>query len=119
MNTILVVDDEPVIRRYCARVLTGWKVREAADVGQALRILAERKPTAFVLTDLEMPGGDGWSLARWLRENRPGVPVGIMTGCSFPGAREQARAVGAVAFLEKPFPPGRLASVVRRFAAAQ
>ena len=81
--TVLVVDDEPVIRAWVARVLTlaGMDVAVAAGGREALRLVADgRVQPAVVLTDIEMPGMTGIELAARLLALRPGVRIVMMTG---------------------------------------
>jgi DNA-binding response OmpR family regulator len=75
-NDIIVVDDEPEIRSMLADYLShvGFSVREAEDGVAMRRILAEQ-PTDLVILDINMPGEDGLSLARFLRAN---TEVGIV-----------------------------------------
>src|SRR5690349_9896828 len=75
---IAVVDDEPEIRESIDEYLTmhGFKVSQA-DGGTALRRLFQRpdNDVALVILDVRMPGEDGLSLARWLREH---AKVGVI-----------------------------------------
>ncbi|PAX08988.1 response regulator [Sphingomonas lenta] len=81
---ILVVDDEPLVRFLAAEILEedGFRVVEAGDAHEALAVLrTEAVPVHLVFSDIQMPGGlDGCDLARWVRENRPGLPVILTSG---------------------------------------
>jgi CheY-like chemotaxis protein len=81
--TVLVVDDEPVIRAWVSRVLeqAGITCALAADGKEALRLVVDGhvRPTV-VLTDIEMPGMTGIELAARLLAVRPGIRVVMMTG---------------------------------------
>jgi CheY-like chemotaxis protein len=94
-RVILLVDDEVLIRMPVAEYLRecGYTVIEAADADEALTVLkAADRSIDLVFTDVTMPGSmDGFSLARWVRENRPGVAVLITSGAA--GAARQAAAV--------------------------
>jgi DNA-binding NtrC family response regulator len=83
-QTILVVDDEPIIRAALADHLEekGFEVIEAADADQAILLLCrDSHPVDLVFTDVRMPGAmDGVGLSRWVFENRPGIPVIIASG---------------------------------------
>lgn len=78
-GTILVVDDEILIRLVIAEYLRdcGYKVIEAAHADEALLVLGQSERSIdVVFTDVEMPGSmDGFALARWVRANRPDVDV--------------------------------------------
>jgi CheY-like chemotaxis protein len=81
---ILVVDDEVLIRFAIADYLRecGYHVIEAADAAEALELL-ESQPglVDLVFSDVQMPGEmDGFGLARWVRSNRPGLPVILTSG---------------------------------------
>ena len=77
-RTILVVDDEEVVRILIARALTeaGYRVIQATHGGAALAVL-EREDAAIdlVVCDLVMPAVDGRDVARWLTAHRPDVPI--------------------------------------------
>ena len=82
MPTVLIIDDEPNIRRMVGALLTaeGYTVREAADGRSGARTAAESEPDA-VLLDLMMPGpDDGLRALESIREAVPDVPVVMMSG---------------------------------------
>jgi DNA-binding NtrC family response regulator len=83
-HTILVVDDEPIIRMALADHLQdkGFVVLQAETADQAIVTLCEvRCPVDLVFTDVRMPGTmDGLGLSKWVLENRPGIPVIIASG---------------------------------------
>jgi CheY-like chemotaxis protein/anti-sigma regulatory factor (Ser/Thr protein kinase) len=78
--TIVVVDDEPVIRRLLRTVLQkrGYAVREAASGAEALRILATEQ-TSMVISDIQMPGMNGFELLAHVQERFPRVKRVLMT----------------------------------------
>jgi CheY-like chemotaxis protein len=81
--SVLVVDDEAVVRAFVARALTmaGFEVAVAADGREALRLVAEgRVRPAVVVTDIEMPGMTGIELAARLLALRPALRIVMMTG---------------------------------------
>ena len=84
---ILLVDDEPELRRMVAGLLTGagYEVAEAADCAQARAAMAAQQPDA-VLLDVMLPDGDGFSLLPELRRPDAGLPRG--------GIRRQQPEVG-------------------------
>jgi CheY-like chemotaxis protein len=98
---ILVVDDEPIVRSWIARLLQeeGYAVEIATDGAQALRIAREtRDDFDLVVTDVRMPQMDGWQLGRRVREQWPGLPVLYISGYDV-----HQSAPGPHAFLRKPF----------------
>jgi DNA-binding NtrC family response regulator len=100
---ILIVDDDRTQAATLARMLglEGYRTRVAESGAEALREV-ERGGVDLVLTDLEMPGMDGMELFRRLRQDRPELPVMVVTA---PGTIETAiEAVrdGVVDFVQKP-----------------
>ncbi|QSV46977.1 hybrid sensor histidine kinase/response regulator [Geobacter benzoatilyticus] len=79
VKTILVVDDEGVIRELCARALKGYSVLQAADGEEALRLF-EKGGIDVILTDVMMPKLNGIDLLRRLKEIEPTIVVIVMTG---------------------------------------
>ena len=112
---VLVVDDDDATRAAEHAVLEhhGFRVVEARDGAEAMRVLNQDPPSVVVL-DVQMPGVDGPSFARELRMALRRVPLIVLTGKSDP--RREADRVNAEAYLAKPFDAGELVRVVRRFA---
>jgi two-component system phosphate regulon response regulator OmpR len=115
---VLVVDDDPTIRQMLADYLGdhGYEVTQAAS-GTAMRAEMERARPAVVLLDIGLPGEDGLTLARFLRE-RYEVGIIMVTGASDVVDRVAGLEVGADDYIAKPFDPrelrARLKSVLRR-----
>src|SRR5919109_694806 len=107
MPTVLIIDDEPNIRRMVGALLgaEGYEVRDAADGAAAVDRVAESEPDAILL-DLMMPGElDGMSTLSKLREVVPDSPVVMMSGRAGLGDAVRATKLGAFNFLEKPLSP--------------
>ena len=107
MPTVLIIDDEPNIRRMVGAVLTaeGYEVREAPDGPTGIAAAAELEPDAILL-DLMMPGDpSGLGVLTALRAQSPDVPVVMMSGKAGLTDAVQATRLGAVNFLEKPLSP--------------
>jgi CheY-like chemotaxis protein len=102
--SILLVDDEQIVRRSVARRLrqAGFEVTEAADGQEALQSYRHR-PCTLVLLDLDMPGLDGETTHARLAELDPAVRVVYATGYADVNRAAQIRAQGALALLEKPY----------------
>ena len=79
MLEILIVDDEPEIRRFAKGALPTSSVREAADGEEALAAIGKRRPD-LVVTDIRMPQMDGYTLLVHLREQYPDLPVLAISG---------------------------------------
>ena len=81
--TILVVEDEPGVRRLASQLLQrhGYRTVEAGDGKEALAVLfAAEMPIGLVLTDIRMPNLNGLELDRLVRERWPAIPVLLMSG---------------------------------------
>ena len=83
-ETVLVVEDEVLIRMVISQYLRecGYRVIEAANADEALIVLQEPElRIEVVLSDVEMPGSmDGFGLSRWVRQNRQGLEVVLVSG---------------------------------------
>ncbi|MEP6507958.1 MAG: sigma-54 dependent transcriptional regulator [Gemmatimonadales bacterium] len=107
MASVLIVDDEPNIRRMVGALLTaeGYEVREAASGTQAVAKASEEEPDA-VMMDLMMPGElDGMAALARLRVDHPDLAVIMMSGRAGLSDAVTATKLGAVNFLEKPLTP--------------
>ena len=107
MPTILIIDDEPNIRRMVGALLTaeGYEVRDAPDGVQGVARANEIEPD-IVLLDLMMPGElDGMAVLARLREKFPELPVVMMSGRAGLSDAVKATKLGASNFLEKPLSP--------------
>lgn len=113
---VLLVDDEPGVRRYARRVLemVGYEVVAAAGGGEAVALArAAGRGVALLLTDVRMPDLTGRQVAERVRASLPAVPVVYMSGLptdALPGHGIDRR---AVLLLPKPFTPGELTRTVR------
>jgi len=114
-SRILVVDDEPMIRRILQRILAreGHEVVIARDGRHALGHL-ERQDFDLVISDISMPDGDGLSLMDAMRRRRIDLPVILVTGVPTTESAIQAVRLGAVGYLGKPLNRLGLLREVRR-----
>jgi DNA-binding response OmpR family regulator len=112
-KTILVVDDEDTVREVIRRYLErdGFGVREAADGYAALEALQDEPPDLIVL-DLMLPGVDGLSITRQIRE-RHRIPIIMLTAKGETSDRIRGLDLGADDYLAKPFSPQELVSRVK------
>jgi CheY-like chemotaxis protein len=109
--TILLVDDDPVLRNLVHRVLRhgGYNVITGSGAPEALTIAeCHDEPIQLLLTDVEMPGMNGFELMRRLRLERPELKVLFMSGST------KAAAVSDHPFLSKPFTLVQLLTTVRK-----
>ena len=115
---ILVVDDEPGVRRSLAIMLRrgGYEVTEAGSVAEAVGRL-KGESFNLVIGDLRMEPLNGVDLPTLARRYRPECRVMIVTAFGSPEARAECLESGAVDFLEKPLDAGALQSRIQRLLA--
>lgn len=108
--TIILVEDEPLLLLDLATELTeaGYSVLACANASIALRRMAEDHRTDLVITDIRMPGMDGLRLARHIKDERPGLPIIIVSA----EADERASEVADATFV-KPVDVGSLLKTMR------
>jgi DNA-binding response OmpR family regulator len=113
VKTILVVDDEPIVREVVVRYLKreGYRTLEAAD-GDAARATIERSALDLVVLDVMLPGTDGLELCRWIRSESE-LPVIMLTARGEEADRIVGLELGADDYVTKPFSPRELAARVR------
>jgi DNA-binding response OmpR family regulator len=111
--TVLVVDDEPIVREVVVRYLAreGHRTLEAAD-GKAARAAIERSEPDLVVLDVMLPGTDGLELCRWIRSISE-LPVIMLTARGEEADRIVGLELGADDYVTKPFSPRELAARVR------
>jgi DNA-binding NarL/FixJ family response regulator len=101
---VLVVDDHPAFRRALSsalRMVKGIEVAGEAGGGREATDRARKDEPDLVLMDLSMPDFDGIEAMRRIHEDRPGLPVVILTAHADPGVEKEAREAGASGFLAK------------------
>jgi CheY-like chemotaxis protein len=105
MHTVLVVEDEMMVRMPIAEYLRdcGYNVVEAANASEAIAAMHADEPVSLVFSDVRMPGKmDGFGLAEWFRSHYPTVPVLLTSG--YNGGRSlSAASIPGVRFIEKPY----------------
>jgi DNA-binding response OmpR family regulator len=113
VKTVLVVDDEPIVREVVVRYLEreGYRTLEAGD-GNAARDAIERTGADLVVLDVMLPGMDGLELCRWIRRTSQ-LPVIMLTARGEEADRIIGLELGADDYLTKPFSPRELAARVR------
>ena len=114
---VLVVDDYQDAREMYAEYLSfsGFRVEEASTGAEAIEKAFALRPDV-ILMDLSLPGMDGWTATRRLKndDRTKGIPVVALTGHALAGASEGARQAGCDAFVTKPCLPDELVVEVRR-----
>lgn len=113
MGTVLVVDDEPIVRDVVTRYLRrdGFETREA-ESGEEARAAIEHETPSLVVLDVMLPGVDGLELCRWIRGSS-NLPVILLTARGDEADRIVGLELGADDYVTKPFSPRELAVRVR------
>ncbi|MGE0869930.1 MAG: EAL domain-containing protein [Kofleriaceae bacterium] len=119
LGRVLVVDDDPTLRRLCARVLSseGWEVVIYDHASHAIEAVRDRgEQYDCIVSDVWMPGVTGFDLVAELRRHDDELPVLLMTGEPSLSGAMKAIDMGAVSYLAKPFDHEALAAAVARAA---
>src|SRR5436190_9409936 len=113
MAHVLIVDDEPNMRRVLGALLenAGHATSRAASGDEALALVRSQDPDV-VLTDLRMEGVDGMRLLELLHADFPEIPVVLITAHGSVDVAVEAMKRGAFDFLEKPFDQSRVLQIV-------
>jgi len=116
-ETLLLVEDEPSVRRLAREVLEGqgYKVREAANGQEALRAARDHRgaPIRLVITDVIMPQMGGKALAEWLQTAHPDLKILFTSGYTDDAITQHGVFEPGAAFLPKPYTPAVLLRKVR------
>lgn len=107
---VLVAEDDPFVREMAVSQLedVGFEVIEAANGGEALRLLQTGITVDALLTDIRMPEANGWAVARAYRERFPELPVIYVTGYT-----EQMQPVPGGIILSKPYRMSQVIGLLR------
>ncbi len=115
-ETILIVEDDDMVRKICVRVLVklGYRILEASNGNEAMGLArAHRERIDLLLTDVVMPGMNGPELARLLQEIHPEAKVLFASGYTENAIVHHGVLNDGVSFIGKPYPPSALAKKVR------
>lgn len=117
-ETLLIVEDEPVVRQLACTVLAtqGYEVLSAANGQDALDVAQEHKgsPIRLVVTDVIMPLMGGKLMAQWLKATYPDLKILFTSGYTDDAIAQQGVLETGVEFLSKPYTPATLARKVRK-----
>jgi len=113
--TILVVDDEVMMRQLLEKILgrDGYRVLNAADGEEALVIMG-KEAINIVISDLQMPGMSGLDLLKMVKRDYPQTSVIIMTAYGDTYTVKDALLLGADEYITKPFKSFEISMVVER-----
>jgi FixJ family two-component response regulator len=121
-GTVIVIDDEEVVRSACAAILNhaGYRVISAQDGREGLELFEQlESETICVLLDLSMPYLRGNVVYARLKAINPDIPVLVMSGYCDEQIMRDFSAAGVSGFVHKPFQPETLVSSVRSLKSAQ
>ncbi len=115
-SRVLVVDDEETIRKLLKSRLEreGWDVGVASNADEAQAACGTGGEVGVIVTDLKMPGRDGFALMSWAKEHHPKTRVIVITGHGEKDVAVKALRQGASDYLEKPFDLDELTHSIRR-----
>ena len=111
-QTILVVEDEPLIRMSAVATLqdAGYWVLEAKDSADAVDVLSRHSEVSIMVTDVRMPGPmDGLALVTWVQLNNPAIRSIVVSGNA---TAAEAGKAGAFGFVAKPYLPTTIVGAV-------
>ena len=118
VTTVLVVEDEPLLRLDIADNLSdaGFQVLEASNAGEAIEILKNHQDVCLVFTDVDMPGSmDGIRLAAYVRDRWPPVKIIVTSGYR----RVTAADIPPEShFVSKPYDPGKIVRSMKEMLSA-
>jgi len=119
MNTqtiVLIVDDEEAIRKLLKARFEreGLTVMTANDAAEAGAVLAQNRNISLIVSDVKMPGKDGITFTKEVKEQHKGLKVIVMTGHGEKSTAIQALRIGASDYLEKPFDMEEMTHAVNR-----
>ncbi|HYP19144.1 MAG TPA: response regulator transcription factor [Chloroflexia bacterium] len=122
ITTLIIVDDQPSITHAIKECLAFEPslqvIGEATNGASALALVRALHPD-ILLTDIQMPDMDGFSVATQLRESHPAVSVVILTVHDNTANRARAKAMGVSAFVAKHEPAEALLAALRRVATSK
>lgn len=116
---ILIVDDDEIVVRSCRRILKAeeMQIQVAGSVETGVQLLLDHRgndPFDLIITDIKMPGRDGFEMIRRARKIEPDIPILMMTGYLTPETMEKGRLDGADNYIAKPFTPDELIEAVHK-----
>lgn len=115
--TILVIDDDDRVRALIKDILLfgGFQVIEASDGKTGVTYLEEGERVQMVLTDLGMPGMNGWDVVKAIKSKTPQIPVALITGWGVNLDEERIEESGVDWIIGKPFQVNDILETVRLF----
>lgn len=116
VKTVLVVEDEADIRKFARRLLEleNYRVIEAANGNDGLKLMKENHNLSMVLLDLRLPGRDGWVIMDEMKKDTKlsKIPVVVFSASAAEWQRKKALSKGAIGYLVKPLDAASLKQAV-------
>ncbi len=101
-KSILIVDDEQVMREFLADVLEDYDIAKASDGDEAIQML-KNKEYDLIITDMKMPRVSGEEVVKYVKEHHPKTRIIVISGYSSLSSVSSTLGYGVDAFLSKPF----------------
>jgi YesN/AraC family two-component response regulator len=101
-KSILIVDDEEVMREFLSEILEDYLITKACDGEQAVDKIKEEK-FDLIITDMKMPGKSGEEVVKFIRKQSPETEIIVISGYSSLSSVSNTLGYGVSAFLSKPF----------------
>lgn len=119
MNKRILLIEDNAQNRYLASFLMearGWEMVHAEDGPTGITLAGQVAP-AIILLDIQLPGMDGYAVARALRQDAKlaMIPIVAVTSYAMPGDRERCMEAGCNGYIEKPIDPGTFGQEVEQF----
>jgi len=120
-HTILIIDDDERVRSLLRDILLygGYQVVEASDGKSGTNYIEQGGLVDMVMTDLGMPGMNGWEVVRWIKEREPKIPVALVTGWGVRLDEDKIRESGVDWIIAKPFQVHEILETVQLFVKIQ
>jgi CheY-like chemotaxis protein len=120
-HTILIIDDDERVRSLLRDILLygGYQVVEASDGKSGTNYIEQGGLVDMVMTDLGMPGMNGWEVVRWIKKREPKIPVALVTGWGVRLDEDKIRESGVDWIIAKPFQVHEILETVQLFVKIQ
>ena len=115
MNVLIVEDNKPVSLMLCRAVEEAGYGYVMAPEGELALRLFQQRDVGLAIIDVELPGLDGFQVAREIRNANPAFPIIIISANAGEAWQQQARDAGADQFLSKPIKPSTLKAILSEY----
>lgn len=113
---ILIIDDDYIVAKSCQRILEAEEMKTyvagSMETGEKLLAAESSVPFDLILTDIKMPGRDGFDMIHEAKKKHPDIPILMMTGYLTVETMEKGRRLGSDSYIAKPFTPEELMKAV-------